>query len=267
MPEKKIKKKLIIGIIIAGLALAASCYAPSPPTPPPATAGPVETVDGEITESAGEITSAAETRRGEIETRLKQAIDSGFLILVNKNNALDKDYKPDDLADIRYYAQDRGAEGRFMRAAAADAFHALVEDAAENGFTLVITTAYRSYSFQSTLYNNYVARDGQAAADRYSAQPGKSEHQTGLAADVSSPSVNYALTAAFANTDEGKWLAENARRFGFIIRYPEGMEEITGYQYEPWHIRFVGPTSAEYIYENKITLEEYLELIEKSMEE
>jgi len=149
-------------------------------------------------------------------------IDNGFLILVNKNNGLTREYKPDDLADIKYYAADRSTEGRYLRADAADAFHSMVEEAAQNNFTLVITTAYRSYDFQSTLYNNYVANDGQAAADRYSAKPGHSEHQTGLAADISSPSIDYKLTSGFADTNEGKWLYENARLFGFIIRYPAG---------------------------------------------
>jgi D-alanyl-D-alanine carboxypeptidase len=198
---------------------------------------------------------------------LKEDIDSGYLILVNKEKHLDRNYKPDDLTGIKYYASDRSSEGRYMRQKAAEAFHSLVEEAKEHGYTLVMTTAYRSYEFQSTLYNNYVARDGQAAADRYSAQPGKSEHQTGLAVDVSSPSVNYELTPRFGDTEEGKWLAENARLFGFIMRYPEGKEDITGYLYEPWHIRYVGFSAAGYIYENNITLEEYLQIVEREMEE
>ena len=194
---------------------------------------------------------------------LKNDIDSGYLILVNKEHGLDRDYKPDDLADVKYYASDRSAEGRYMRAEAADAFHSLVEEAGVQGMTLAMTTAYRSYDFQSALYNGYVARDGQAAADRYSAKPGKSEHQTGLAVDVSSPAVNYQLTMSFADAAEGKWLAENAHLFGFIIRFPKDKEEITGYQYEPWHLRYVGLASADYIYKNEITLEEYFQLLEQ----
>ena len=194
-------------------------------------------------------------------------INSGYLILVNKTNEIDRDYKPGDLSGIEYYAADRSPEGRYMRTEAANAFHRLADAAREQGLELVVTTAYRSYGFQSTLYNNYVARDGQEAADKYSAQPGKSEHQTGLAADLSSPSVNYQLTLDFADTKEGQWLAENAHLFGFIIRYPEGKEDITGYQYEPWHIRYTGLTAAEYIYNNNITLEEYLKLLSEQLEE
>lgn len=188
----------------------------------------------------------------------------GLLILVNKQHEIGRDDVPGDLTDIKYFAADRTPAGRYMRAEAADAFHRLSEAAkAEEGYEIVVTTAYRSYDFQNTLYTNYVAAHGQAEADTFSAQPGKSEHQTGLAADVSSPSVNYQLTKDYIHTDEGKWLNDNAHRFGFIIRFPDGKEDITGYMYEPWHIRYVGKTAAEEIYEQGITLEEYLTESEK----
>jgi D-alanyl-D-alanine carboxypeptidase len=127
-----------------------------------------------------------------------------------------------------------------------------------DGVELKMTTAYRSYDFQKILYDSYVSREGEAAANKYSAKPGQSEHQTGLAADVSSPSVDYQLSNDYGRTAEGKWLAENAHRFGFIIRFPEGKEEITGYQHEPWHIRYVGRAAAKEIYERNLTLEEFL---------
>lgn len=190
---------------------------------------------------------------------LKVDKEKGLLILVNKQNALDSSYKPEDLADIKYYAPDRSSAGRFMRAEAADAFHQLSEAAAEEGHEIIVTTAYRSYNFQSILYNNYVKNYGQEEADTFSAKPGTSEHQTGLAADVSSPSVNYQLTKDYINTPEGKWLSENAYKFGFIIRFLKGKEDITGYMYEPWHIRYVGKTAAKEIYDKGITLEEFLE--------
>jgi len=208
-----------------------------------------------------------ESSAPKIEGSLKDDIDSGYLILVNKEHALDMEYKPDDLSSIKYYAEDRPSESRYMRAAAADAFHSLVEEAKRQGIELVMTTAYRSYEFQSSLYSNYVAEVGQAAADTFSAEPGKSEHQTGLAADVSSPSVNYQLTTKFADTAEGKWLSENAHLFGFVIRFPDGKEGITGYQYEPWHIRYVGLAAAEYMYNSGVTLEEYLQLLDEGLEE
>lgn len=216
-------------------------------------------------ESAGPPTAEAaeEAGRGE----LQSDIDAGYLILVNKTHGLEKGYKPADLTAVKYYAADRRAEGRLMRAAAAEAFDSMAEMAKEQGLELVVTTAYRSYDFQAELYEYYVAQDGQAAADRYSAKPGYSEHQTGLAADISSASVGYKLTESFADTEEGKWLAENARLFGFIMRYPEGLEETTGYQYEPWHIRYVGCAAADYIYSHDIALEEYLNILDEETEE
>lgn len=185
--------------------------------------------------------------------------EKGFLILVNKEQGLTEEYVPGDLAEIKYYAKDRSPQWRKMRQEAAEAFHVLAEKAQEQEMEIVVTTAYRSYDFQSDLYYGYVSSKGQKWADQYSAKPGTSEHQTGLAADCSSPSVGYQLTSAFGETAEGKWLAENAHEFGFIIRYPEGKEEVTGYNYEPWHIRYVGTLSAEQIYTKGITLEEWLD--------
>ena len=189
----------------------------------------------------------------------KEAVDNGLMILVNKEYYLDKNYKPGDLEPIEYYTQNRSAESRFMRAEAAEQFNRMALAGKEAGYEIVMTTAYRSYGFQSVLYNNYVAKYGQSEADKFSAKPGYSEHQTGLAVDVSSPSVGYALTAAFDETPEWKWLSENAESFGFILRYPEGKTEITGYMYEPWHFRYVGLDAAKVIQEENITLEEYID--------
>ena len=194
---------------------------------------------------------ATEQERLEAEKR-------GLLILINKQNPVDQAYKPEDLTPIKYYASNRSEAGRYMRKEAAGQFHKLVEAAAAEGHELVMTTAYRSYGFQQTLWNNYVASEGEAAASRFSARPGQSEHKSGLAVDVSAPSVYYALTDSFGETEEGIWLAQNAHRFGFIIRFPEGKEDITGYLYEPWHIRYVGEPVAAEIYAKDITLEEYL---------
>lgn len=193
------------------------------------------------------------------EALIAEAQKRGLLILVNKQNPVEANYKPEDLVSIKYYASDRSEASRYMRKEAADHFHTLVETAKTKGFEIVMTTAYRSYDFQKQLYDNYVATEGQEAADTFSAKPGRSEHQTGLSTDVSSPSVNYSISNEYGDTEEGKWLAENAHQFGFIIRFPKGKEDITGYQYEPWHIRYVGETVAEEIYKKDITLEEFLE--------
>lgn len=189
---------------------------------------------------------------------LEVAKEKGLLILANKQHALDKNYRPEDLKEIHYFAPDRDRASRYMCEEAADAFHELVESAELEEIELVMTTAYRGYDFQKTLFDNYVAREGLEAANRYSAKPGESEHQTGLAVDVSSGSVRYQLTEEFGKTKEGIWLAKNAHLFGFIIRYPQGQEKITGYLYEPWHLRYVGQPAATEIYEQGLTLEEFL---------
>ena len=137
----------------------------------------------------------------------------------------------------------------------ADAYRALnemISAASEDGIGLFMISGFRSYETQKTLYNNYVARDGKVEADRYSARPGHSEHQTGLAFDLNS------LEQSFGETKEGKWLAQHCHEYGFIIRYPHDKEEITGYMYEPWHVRYLGKDKARDVKESGLCLEEYL---------
>jgi D-alanyl-D-alanine carboxypeptidase len=193
------------------------------------------------------------------ELALQDAKDRRLLILVNKEHPVDENYKPDDLAKINDYAPDRAESTRYMRAEAANAFGMLVDKAAEDGVVIKMTTAYRSYDFQMILFDSYVEKEGEEKANTFSAKPGQSEHQTGLAVDVSSPSVDYQLSDDYGKTEEGKWLADHAYRFGFILRFPKGKEDITGYQYEPWHLRYVGLTAAKEIRDQGISLEEYLQ--------
>ena len=124
--------------------------------------------------------------------------------------------------------------------------------AANEGISLWVASGFRSYDTQNWLYNNYVAMDGKAAADTYSARPGHSEHQTGLAFDLN------IVADYFAFTQEGVWLANNCWKYGFIIRYPAGKDGVTGYKYEPWHVRYLGTDLAKSVYESGLTLEEYL---------
>lgn len=130
----------------------------------------------------------------------------------------------------------------------------MIAAAEKDGIKLWMTSGYRSYYDQQYIYNNYVKRDGQEEADTYSARPGHSEHQTGLAYDLND------LTWDFGETPEGKWVAENCHKYGFILRYPKDKEEITGYVYEPWHIRYVGVEKAGEIYESGLCLEEFLNI-------
>ena len=143
--------------------------------------------------------------------------------------------------------------GNGLTSATQSAFGKMNADAKSLGLSLWIASGYRSYWTQNTLYNNYVASDGKEEADTYSARPGYSEHQTGLAFDLNS------VEDSFANTDEGKWVKDNCYRYGLIIRYPKGKESITGYIYEPWHLRYVGVDLATKLYNDGdwITLEEY----------
>ena len=212
-----------------------------------------------------DVTSTVETEettsdRSEADqAQLDQDIADGYLILVNKQNYLPSDYEPEDLEGLKYYAEDRSEDARFMRKTAADHFHEMVEAAREEDIDIVSTTAYRSYGFQEYLYNHYVETKGQEEADKVSAKPGSSEHQTGLVADLSTSEIDYVNGSAFGDTAAGHWIAEHCWEYGFIVRYPDGLEGITGYTYEPWHVRYVGLVAAKEIHEENITLEEYIE--------
>ncbi len=133
--------------------------------------------------------------------------------------------------------------------------------AATEGINLMVVSAYRSYTEQVTIYNSMVRGYGQAEADRQSARPGYSEHQSGWAVDLGAASGKCRIDPCFADTPEGKWLATNAYKYGFIIRYPSDKEQITGYNYEPWHVRFVGKElSTEMHRTGTQTLEEFFNL-------
>lgn len=143
--------------------------------------------------------------------------------------------------------------------AARAAFEKMAAEAILSDFRLHAFSTYRAYDYQVTLYERYVARDGKEAADTYSARPGYSEHQTGLAFDIGEVNFDkHWASSSFGETEAGKWIAANAHRYGFIMRYPEGKEPVTGYMHESWHFRYVGIDIATEIYKQKITLEEYL---------
>ncbi|ANU24329.1 M15 family metallopeptidase [Planococcus donghaensis] len=165
------------------------------------------------------------------------------ILLVNKQHPLPENYAPGEVPEAR-------AAFETMKAAAAEA-----------GINLHAFSTYRNFTRQKQLYEQYVAKDGQKAADRYSARPGYSEHQTGLTFDIGEAGKEQHWAAAsFGDTEGGKWLAANAHKYGFILRYLEGKEKVTGYMYESWHFRYVGNDVATEIYEKGITLEEYLEV-------
>ncbi|WP_290714942.1 MULTISPECIES: M15 family metallopeptidase [Exiguobacterium] len=191
----------------------------------------------------------------------KADLSLGNLVVVNKKYSLPIDYKPSDLVVPNVSFSYSGVlEQSYMRAPAAKQMEKMFAAAKKEGVTLNAVSGFRSGERQKVLYNNYVARDGKAAADQYSARPGHSEHQTGLTFDISAPSVGNGLTAALGDTKEGKWIANNAAKYGFIVRYDRGFQSRTGYTYEPWHIRYVGVDVATQIKNNGQTLEEYMKV-------
>ncbi|TQR21484.1 M15 family metallopeptidase [Psychrobacillus vulpis] len=141
------------------------------------------------------------------------------------------------------------------------AYEEMAAEAKLSGYNLVAFSTYRSFDYQTQLYNKYVSNDGQEEADRYSARPGYSEHQTGLAFDIGEQHFEqHFARESFGETEAGKWVAANAHKYGFIMRYPNGKEKITGYMYEPWHFRYVGEQLATEVYKAGTTLEEYFEM-------
>ncbi|MFS0645420.1 D-alanyl-D-alanine carboxypeptidase family protein [Siminovitchia sp. 179-K 8D1 HS] len=143
--------------------------------------------------------------------------------------------------------------------AARKAFNQMAKDAKKSGFRLTAFSTYRSYSYQKNLFDRYARKHGVEAANRYSAKAGQSEHQTGLAFDVGEVGKEHLWAEeGFEHTNASKWIAKNAHKYGFIVRYPKGKEHITGYIYEPWHLRYLGVNLATKVYNSGLTLEEYL---------
>lgn len=157
------------------------------------------------------------------------------ILIANKTYGLPKSYAP-------------GGIDKTVSAA----FNKMKEAAAKEGLNLWIASGYRSYDYQNNLYNNYVKRDGKEKADTYSARAGHSEHQTGLCFDLNQ------VNDTFASTRESAWVNAHAHEYGFIVRYPKGKEHITGYKYEPWHLRYLGVELATSVYNSGLCLEEYL---------
>lgn len=170
-------------------------------------------------------------------------------IIVNKTYSVPEEFKP-----VNPSEEVTGERcNNCIDKAVMDAFKLMQSDATSLGLNIYISSGYRSYSYQERLYNNYTAVSGVSGADTYSARAGHSEHQTGYCFDLNT------IDDSFANTDEGKWVYDNAYLYGFVIRYPKGKESVTGYRYESWHLRYVGKSLAKELYNNGdyITLEEY----------
>jgi D-alanyl-D-alanine carboxypeptidase len=179
-------------------------------------------------------------------------------VLVNKHNKLPESFDPKDLVspNIPFLAS-ASTEKRQLRKEAAIQLEKMVNAAKKDNIHLKGVSGFRSHKTQKVLFNTYVKRDGYAKARTYSALPGTSEHETGLSIDITGKDGTCAADDCFAQKPEAKWLAKHVQDFGYIIRYPKGKEKITGYKYEPWHIRYVGVKIAKEITQKGITLEEY----------
>lgn len=186
------------------------------------------------------------------ELNLNTDITKDTSMLVNKYYLLTKDYVPDDLVNVsQTYSW---GSNQKVRKVAYDAFLDMWEQAKTDGFYLMISSSYRSYEEQEIVYNNY-KKQGTKYADSLAARPGASEHQTGLTLDIFSKTNSNRQT--FKDSEEAKWLLDNSYKFGFILRYPENLVNVTGYNYEAWHFRYVGKNIATYIHDNNISFDEY----------
>ena len=177
----------------------------------------------------------------------------GKLMLVNKYYSLDDSYSVEDLVKVdNLYAN---LDGNMLNNEAYGALINMINAADNEGYNIRLNYSYRDYATQESVYNDYKKNRGQEYADAYAARPGHSEHQTGYAIDIGVQS-RYA-TGSFKNSKEYTWMKDNSYKYGYILRYPEGMDNITGYSFEAWHYRYVGVDVATYIYEHNITFDEY----------
>ncbi|MCQ2506167.1 MAG: D-alanyl-D-alanine carboxypeptidase family protein [Lachnospiraceae bacterium] len=195
----------------------------------------------------------------EIGRKLNTDYENTVDFLVNRSNRLPSDYEPADLVkvNIPFKTASESSDKRKLRREPAMALEKMYQDALKENIEIWGVSGYRSFDRQYTLYTNYIFKNGIEHTNYYSAVPGTSEHQTGLAMDIACKEVGYTLDDKFADTETGIWVSENCWKYGFIIRYTKAKENITGYMYEPWHIRYVGIPLAYYLTVNGLTLEEY----------
>lgn len=187
------------------------------------------------------------------------SIDSpgSLWLIVNKKRSISSAYTPANLVSPPVAVE----KSLQIRNELTESLSKLFNEATQSGHSLMIASGYRSYSTQVTTYNYFVAQYGEAEASRFSAKPGTSEHQTGLAVDISRTDRAHYLEESFGSDPAGLWLKDNAYKYGFIVRYPQGKEAVTGYRYEPWHLRYVGPELSQELYSKNTTMEEFFNVL------
>ncbi len=217
-----------------------------------------DTVPEEPSNNTGDDTETAGNQKEPEETPLPSALTdpNSVTVLVNKNHSLKADFVPSDLAEP--YVNSTGDVIQ-ISSKAAESLKEMINAAKEAEIQIYLTSGYVSYDTQEDYYTDRVTLVGEAEANRIIAKAGFSEHQTGLAVDFSNEPTGMGITSAFAETDAGKWLYEHAYEYGFILRYPEGKESITGYSWQPWHYRYVGTdvAGAMHAVSPDLTFEEY----------
>ena len=197
------------------------------------------------------------------------SLDSSLWRVVSRAFPLDdENYRPENLQRANVPSRsDKSEDERSVRADIIPDLDRMLSDAKALGSDLMIGNGFRSYDLQNVYYSNYVRLYSQAEADKFSAKPGQSEHQTGLVVDLAYTDMDCYLAGCFADTPAGVWLTQNAHKYGFILRYPEGKESITGFQFEPWHFRYVGKDLARAIKESGLTLDEAKPYLDKALTE
>ncbi|MET3942509.1 D-alanyl-D-alanine carboxypeptidase [Paenibacillus sp. PvP094] len=250
--RKSIISTLLIGSVVAGAAFTAFPFVPSMT---PVASAASSSFTQFLQDNAPSRTVKTSSSGLATVTNL-----SSTVVLVNKKRNLPSTYAPKDLVVPNIpFSFSGSSPKKQMRKVAATAIEKLFAAAKKDGIDIKAVSGYRSYSTQKSIFERNASIKGEAVANKTSARPGQSEHQTGLAMDISSASVGYDLQQSFGNTKEGKWLKANAHKYGFIIRYGKDQEKLTGYSYEPWHVRYVGVYIAGEITSQKLTLEQYLE--------
>ncbi len=187
---------------------------------------------------------------------VRSADDGDLMVLVNKLYTVTADYYPTDMVAVDGSLSTN--QGLYFKREAYDAYLKMLQAAKAEGIDFLICSTYRSYDTQKSLYDSSLANYGTDFTYTRTAFPGRSEHHTGWAVDITSASMGYGLSQDFADFPEGKWINDHCCEYGFIIRYPKGKTNITGYDYEPWHLRYVGTEAAKEITARSLTLEEYL---------
>lgn len=182
-----------------------------------------------------------------------------LLVLVNKDDAIPASYVPPDLVNLGSYGiavTSSDDEGRLIMV---PDLKNMINTANADGINLSVLSPYRSFQTQETLHTEYVAEDGESEADQFSALPGHSQHQLGTAIDFTTDEISNQLSQGFGGTKAGQWMLANAYKYGFVLSYPQGEENVTGYEYEPWHYRYIGVANALDMENKGMILELYLE--------